>query len=387
MNSKTTWFTKLFRGDSSDRFRLVPESEASDGENSDSGSAHRQDRLDRPPASASPLDPDVQTPMNRIEQQGDFTFSPRVAEYKANVQAKAEAAALSTAPVQAGSLVPFFERRSEQHKVEPDDLPMMALAVVEPAAEVQEEKAKAASSGEATPSCLPESSAAIEPEPRPLRPLSFQQLAGLEPIPAPADPIRQAKPEASPTVPDAIVHTIKSAVPAFAPHPEGKLAARWTSREPNPVALEPALHTESEIAAFAQPDVWDTGAWSADEMVPVPRRVEPRLSSRPYRMEAQPDEPSLSVPEPVVEEPWEWLGAPRSEVPTDTVIAPNPEMWARNFGRRATDRVGPNGEPLASGRTREWALLNRFEHNVSDPSPTLRRRSTDFPPRHTGEAR
>jgi len=440
VNSKTTWFSKLFRGGSSDSFRVVPESP---------GSVDSQDPPAHPTASSLPLDPDVQSLVNRIKPQGDFTFSPRVEEYKAKAKAKAEAAALSAAPGQGGRPVPSVERRSAPREAEPDEpsmahplIAVTASAVAEPPAEAQIEaewapsrfayaepvppqppvewtpaaedwlrtlrSPSAETAGEpvespgldlpveSTPSYLAEPVPVAEtteatpvaewtpsswtepveppaPAMRPLRPLTFQQLAGLEPapapIPAPAVAIRQSQPESPQVDPAVVVRRIEPIVPAFEPHPEGHLAAgRPVAHKPEPAVLEAAVHPkpefqpEPEIAAFAQPDVWDAaGVWSANETAPAP--IQP----------------------PVAQEQRAWLGAPRMEVPANTVIAPNPEAWAQQFGRRSTDRVGPDGKPIAPGLTRRWALLSQFEPTLSDPSPAPRRRSTDFPPQHSDE--
>ncbi len=373
VNSKTTWFSKLFRGGSSGSFRVVPESDAPGGETPDTGSP-----------STLPLDPDVKNLMNRIKPKGEFTVSPLVAEYKAKIQAKAEATALATSHGPAGLPVPFFERRFEPREFELNDSPMPMPELAEPMAEEEAvllpsqlaptrphpepiaaalpvewtpaaedwlrslntpsleavEDSKVEPSVEWTPSHCTEPFAAPVPEPRPLRPLTFQQLAGQEPIPVPI-PV----PIAAPIAPAVVVRQIAPIVPAFEPYPEGTLAARWPSREP-------------EVAATAQPDVWDTGIYSIERTVPAPP---------PH-------------PEPVLK-----LVSVHSEVPSDIPIAPNPATWEQSLGRRSMELGGPNGEQPAPGLTRKWALLSQFEPNLSDPSPAPRRRSTDLHAQPTEE--
>jgi hypothetical protein len=515
VNSRTTWFQKLFRGDPPSKFRVIPDA-AEEKDPMAAAGFPTEPTPTRLPEPVADGDPDLAHLLNRIKTSGETRVAPPV---------------------------PFVERRTAPRPFESDEdrspaqpplaepeAPAPAAALLAPALlapalldtalldpalldpELLDPKPTPGSTSErpvappVAPPLSPPADAAIiastpfvtgplipgSPEPmpaqpaparlnqslpaplrpsdtlsygRPLRPLTFQQLAGSieaealheqandEPQPPSAPVTLASKPvgETYVETPDPALAPVRtesrSAQRLSAERSSLPAAASASPPVPDLGAQEPEAEVKGSVSDAPRPaplmEVGHTGMpmWPKKESVAitgisgftpprqapvitpdpspqqqrtaedpkereqvapapvVPRSVEPPSARRgsferipilpdpstdpspaprPYRLDHVPSEPERSVAK--VEE---------SQVPAGTSFPPDHGARRQLFGRRKTDRFGPNGEPLAPGLTRRWKLLSQFEPVVSDPLPAHRKshtRATDFnPPRRTDE--
>jgi uncharacterized protein involved in exopolysaccharide biosynthesis len=395
VNSKTTWFSKLFRGDPPAAFRIVPE----DDENGEYAAeqpapVRAQQRVEEAP------DPELQQLLRRInsrehelrrEQQTKVVMPPApVAQPVAPVAQMVAVAAPVSAPER---FAPIAQPAA------PAYVPAVAAEPV-PTATVARTAPPAAGR-------LP-------------RPLSFQQLTGEAPIERPsaaraAATAASSGPSAPPATSEIPLWPEKESpaktAQAFVASAPPVATTSWNfpqQREPvqvvnsipavaapsAPVAEVAAVEPEvsAEVAAPAEPELTPGPPVQAAAPEPpvlshAPPQYVPTQPGPSSRLEAQMAAHEARVPDPTsdpapsprnyrLEHPV--AGAP--EAPAEPFVerrrseaekpAQPAEAIVQHPRRRSTDAQGDAGVP---GLTRRWALLSQFESELSDPLPAGRR--------------
>jgi hypothetical protein len=351
VNSKTTWFSKLFRGDPPASFRIVPEED----ENEDYATARPAFAAQQ---SEEPPDPELQQLLRRINSR-EHELRREQTKPPAPAPAPIAPAPAPIAPAAAQTVPVAFARTPQPG------------ATFAPPASPQPGGA---------PGRLP-------------RPLSFQQLTGEAPIDRPSASRAAAAPAFEPARVQASVpaapepaseiplwpakESPAKAAPAFVHSAPPLAEASWNFvREPEPA---PAVHStppaprvqaaESEVlepvhSAPVQPPLPGPSVRLEAQLAAHAARVpdptsDPAPSPRNYRLDQPHDDASEAQPEEFIER-----RAPAPE-PSQTV-----EAIVQHPRRRSTDQQGDAAVP---GLTRRWALLSQFEPDVSDPLPAARR--------------
>jgi uncharacterized protein involved in exopolysaccharide biosynthesis len=419
VNSKTTWFSKLFRGDPPANFRISPD------EDSPETIETQQSMGEQPPArlpeAEADDDPALAHLLARINTSGQTKIAPRP---RSTVTAEAEPS-LPTA-----RNAPFVERRAEPRPIEidedqaPNEAPALLLSEENlPASELSPSTnpshvlaagsiaALALADGEfsAPParSACETSHPSPAPDlvsPRPLRPLTFHQLAGsIEAEVLPEYPQPPTEPSTD-MVADALPHFQAPELRTLWPVKEPILISRDRNPGASPVAptLEPifplapagivAIRAEVLAPSSSSPHAEQTStqARPVDEpglaaASPSARRSsmrrltitsdpfsDPSPSQRSYRLETiAAARERTAAAEHATPEPVSTSSAAIS-------FPPDQAVRQQMFGRRKTDRLSEASE--VPGLTRPWKLLSQFEPVLSDPLPAHRpgyTRSTD----------
>jgi uncharacterized protein involved in exopolysaccharide biosynthesis len=433
VNSKTTWFSKLFRGDPPANFRIVPEDDGSDEETTE----NRDQQWEQPRTRlAEPVvdgDAELSHLLKRIKSSAEKEVSPRPQPVSSVTPVAPEAEAPR----------PFLERRTEPRVIEPDEYGQDGAPA--PLGEVPQPPA-AESEGypPATPAPMwftaPEPPPALEPAPyvlapvsappaatqageashddrRPLRPLTFQELAGeIQPQFQPEETSESEEPV--PQIDAVGTHTaLRSYFPAPAVVAEPAPLTRsfgqtgmstWPAKEPMLRAYAPAYGPPEKTPTSKPIEAAAASATEASDAVvaaPVPttraveraalreRRSESAVSSpstrlrtfertpilpnpltdpvpvkRGYRLESVPA--ATERPEQLHPASQAYAPEPVPDASTDISFPPDQGIRHPMFGRRNTDTPGGGSE--TSGLTRRWKLLSQFEATGSDPLPPHR---------------
>jgi hypothetical protein len=431
VNSKTTWFSKLFRGDPPANFRIVPEDDGSDDESIESQDQQWEQPRTRLPEPAADGDPELSHLLKRIKTSAEVEVPPR----------RRPLAPVAPEPEPPG---PFVERRSEPRLVEPEEsrdaaAPEQVAAAPENTAEEPAAYAPLSpqlppmpawfaarenppvsegerASQENTPAPIAPAAAQAGEEPlaygRPLRPFTFQELAGkVEPEVVPkerseteypvqqsdATPAQASSPSnfpapmlgagALPSVPSVdrtgtpMWPAKEPAVRAFAPRygsPEESATADTT-------ALGGASVRDARRAVEAAPAVPQFG----DAPVSRQNRPMPAASSPSARLAAF--ERAATLPNPMTDPvPVHRVGRLANASAIEQAKAPQPTpqtarpavvpdvpsgvsfltgqgVRQQTSGQHKND--GRVGGSEESGLTRRWKLLSQFEPAVSNRQP------------------
>ena len=443
VNSKTTWFSKIFRSDPPSSLRIISDVGEEEAGSSATQALQSEEPLARLPEAAAETDPELARLLDRIKPSGENRIPPRPL---AEPVVEAAPELLSEPPE------PFLERRSEPRLVELEQerapgVLATGAAIFEPAATPGMDPVVPAPLLTAAPPLPPEHQAGVyqagavgrdsarsaqsasgtgQPA-RPLRPLTFQQLAGsneAEALDQDQDSLEFAS---QPLEVPARTMQRPEPVRVLSPAPQRSISAFWSPRPGGnaaastaPIATQPPFQRPGLVSTDAQAHPGPGDATSASPSVSAqPRQsvadarleeasgsIAPSPSARlgsVERMVNLPDPWSDPAPtqrsyrlEPVQvglkqEEARETVAAVDSDAPTEvaagTSFPPDREARVQMFGRRRTDYA--DGSQDVPGLTRRWKLLSQFEPVLTDPLPAHRKaytRSTDVkPPRRDDE--
>ncbi len=344
MDLKKSWFGKLFQADTPGNFSIVPE----DNEDERKVRVEPRDPVAYPNAANLMKAPETQDVFNRIKLKQEFAPPVRPVRFVQDLP--------DPLSIPAGPPRPFGERRPHPEPA-PRPEPGYATCQAEPADAVVETPAVAAP--------IPVAPREQPQPPRPPRPLTFHELAGGQTAQLPSSAARAESPA-------------RPAASAFDP----ASASFWPPRGPAPAPpVRPDPSTFNSQASRSDRPV----AAARPALLPDPFS-DPEPSPRAYRLErnsrgAAPEAEAALPPETPVSS---------SSLPDSTEVAAGisfpPDHAARamqtngrNWGRRSTDRLGPDGLSVVTEANRRWQLLSQFEPDLSDPTPAPRRRATDRP--------
>ena len=391
VNSKTTWFSKLFRGDPPSNFKIIPDEAEGDYESPETPELQQEQLAARIPEATADGDPELSHLLSRIRTSGQTTIAPRT-----------RPVAVESESSPAGSAVPFVERRSEPRPVEMDEDRAPSPVASTPQAPVRPPgipapltpplapapvsfAAPPASPAPSSPGFVPPRSVRPQPEPtpapygRPLRPLTFQQLAGHLHDEAPhQEPQQPAEPVDTP-VPDVLEPPVSASVPAAPVAETGAEPPMQKAVAPPVVStweLPPILREAAPkrvappTPAPALPMISHSGMplWPSKEPISNP--------DTPSNQSAKPTPASKSEPVPihtapdfkaVVNEPEPAL-SPEQSSEASVYLAPSPSARRGSF-----ERIPILPDPLTdpSPTQRPYRLENApsaVERPVASPS-------------------
>ena len=419
VNSRTTWFSKLFRGDPAASFKITPEDE-------EGGIPEEWARVQRLPEITHTDDPELRHLLNRVSGGRKIAQTTPPVEAPQTLEARLTEAV--HAPVARVAAPPEAPPSAPPPSLIPESAPGFAQA------ETPAEKAPY----------------------RTLRPLTFQQLAGEdvaeEPVsyePAPAEPAvyesfaAPLQPVAAAPVVDGPamwpskaprVAQLVQELPAAASmkaepvHEEPVVAARHQVPEitplsarhaafvPEPSAPAPAPKPPSAVASAPAvrspflPDVYPDPFSDPSPAHRSPSRLEPIMPIRseqspwlhrssamrgvaPPAVQPAPMAEPVYNPAPVAED-FDASPEPVAHVPVEppapVAFLAEPESRDHDEGVRAVDVPQPVAESAAGtpmitrGLSRRWALLSQFEPSTMDPTPagrTVQPRIVELKPR------
>ncbi len=412
VNSKTTWFSKLFRGDPAASFKITPEDE-------EEGMPEEYAPVQRLPEITHTDDPELRHLLNRV------SGGRKIAQ---------------TAPPVDTTQPQTLEARLSEAVHAP-------VAQVAAPAEVQEPAPSASFIPEPAPTFAHVEAPPVEAPYRPLRPLTFQQLAGeevaaeptayesaayepaaYEPVQLPAEPIAVAPvvdgramwPSKAPRVAEIMPEPSSPALTKAEPSrdepviaavhqvPEiTPLSARRAAFVPEttaPVPAPPGVAADAPrvVRSPFLPDVYPDPLTDPSPAHRSPSRLEPimpiRSEQSPWlhrssamRGVAQPAIQAASVAEPTYnpapaaedfDASPEPVARSHAEPVAPAVDQAQPELRVEDEGIRAVPIPQPvpqsvadaaAGTPMVTrGLSRRWALLSQFEPSTMDPTPAGR---------------
>jgi uncharacterized protein involved in exopolysaccharide biosynthesis len=344
VNSKTTWFSKLFRGDPPTPFRVVPESIQQDEEAIPTPRAklHWDPPSGQSPAAKDDGDPELSTLVRRMNPSAETKIAWRARPVPA-------APPSESAPA-FGSPLPFAERRSTPRPIE-----------------IDEYRATPAAPADAVPEA-PVWDLAV---PAPLTsPLASARLSPAPPAPTPPAPPAPAAAEPVPPVP---VRPVPAPSVASAPAPAQ--AAAPPSPEPAPPAAVPSLAP----AAPASPQPASDARPSARPLRPLTfhqlaGKMAAEAQFEPAHEAVQPAESTFSAPEPPVVLPFSFAEPPR---PTTPFVVPVPatQSYSEAFATTAPPIPAPVVASVSHTGTSIWPAS---EPMLSSYAPPFR--AAELPP-------
>jgi hypothetical protein len=381
VNSKTTWFSKLFRGDPPSSFRIIPEDAGEGGEPASASQSIWEEPNARLPQPAAEGDPELAHLLNRIKSSGESRSAPRPRPLAPEPEP-----ALATGPP-----VPFSERRAAPRLIEIDEyreqiqvpaasvaverlpaVPMWELPALTPLAPLPAPEPISFSTSPVPASVQPleQPESASRQSGRPLRPLTFQELAGS--IEAEAANKQSALPAFPPDQPlDQPLSSVLSAEPAR------KVEAVAPTVPSTPIAAEiqapaPALPESSVDSAKGQQ------ATSPPHDAPVAPVSSISHTGMPMWPTKEPIRELIKTPiqEPI-QEPIAILNAapveasswvPDSEVVSEPVGEQAIPTWTSDPADAPRDFIAPS----PSARRAIFERIPIVPDPMSDPAPTHR---------------
>jgi uncharacterized protein involved in exopolysaccharide biosynthesis len=378
VNSKTTWFSKLFRGDPASSFKVIPDDDDDDDPMDFDGRP-----IERLPEVTATADPELKHLLHRINSR---THQVQPAEQSQPIEVD-----LPPAPARIEPWYRAAEWEPATRSPEPVAFERVRPAIVPPLVR--------------PPAPIPTPADFA----RPVRPLSFQHLSRVtESVPAAATP--QAPAEA--------VVPVQPSIPRPPENLSSAVAPLWPAKAPRSLAAEPQAiaapqrepaQVVTEIPRFTRDDV---EAAASDVVAPQPavtQRFEPLVPPQPVPAPYLPEEPARLRPTtappqrsanyldpipPLGSEPTPWhqrssehrsavsLAAPATpaQQPAVAHAAPAPAL--------APSEKIPEKPVAIPGLTRRWKLLSQFEPLATDPAPARYMtplRPVEVNPRHSEE--
>jgi uncharacterized protein involved in exopolysaccharide biosynthesis len=321
VNSKTKWFSKLFRGDSPSKLNLLSE-EDDPFSSLDPAVRSRFDPIARPQESALKNDPEVQNLLDRIKPRGELQPIQRVP--RPVRAAVAESPKAADSPWN-GLIDRRREPRAEEHDAEP-----------QPTAQTHQNEADSGY----LPAPTFEHSQATPSGETPVSPFSFQQVAEVASSSQPDDQVGLHPLVQSPSAP-----VDEPAQPAFSSH--------WAAPVAQPVS-EP-------VAPLATPSRWSSGQWQTPPVAEVENQPEA------HAVETDTDS------EPDYSEIW----AKHFNKPAAPAVNPEEEAYTLNaLGKRVAIFTAPTPSQTISAShtpavqpTSEWTRPEQPLHWEPAPKP------------------
>ena len=364
VSSKTTWFSKLFRGDPPASFRVIPDGGQENNEESEPAEEHRAaERWQGAPAEVGPIaadesalaeDPEFEHLLSRIGARAEATERPALRDEPEGIHPVAR----STAADQEVLSMPQPQLVDREAPTSPDNTPA-AATVAEKLAVIRERYSPRPHAVPEEPVSVSEAEKPVELfEPEPSKPESFQ-AERLMPEPFEAERIKSETFEAE----------------SFEADSSGTQIFEPVLLQPKLVEMRADPEEESQVLES------EPFAWVRD--VPTPE------TEKPFIVAALPVEHPLPIAQ-VIEVPEAVEVAVSPERPSlvefvhaERQDAPSGQRVPASFAAVGTDEASsvevaavrnavsavpsvdqPETEDRPTGLSRRWALLSRYEERL-----------------------